>query len=188
MTPLRQIILFFLRCAFALMTIWAIGAILSEGFTVSNTNRYISQMKDHHSGGEVIITLMLSLAITASVIALLHKRLFGAILRGNVAGLVYVILTTNASSSGHNAAYLGVAILYSFTAIMTVMLVAMELSAFIAVAIPFGLLAMFSVGSLLGGGPTGQKVLLISFLLVECSAIFICFPRRLQWVDGLEHD
>lgn len=187
MTPLRHNSLFLLRCAFALMTIWAIGAILSEGFTASNKDRYISQMKDRHSGGEVIITLVLSLAITATVIALLHKRIFGTILRGSIAGLVYVLLTTNATSAEHNAAYLGVAILYSMMAIMTVMLVAMELSAFIAAAIPAGLLAMFFVGSSLGGGPSGQKVLLIGFMLVECGTIFICFPRKLEWVEGLEH-
>jgi hypothetical protein len=186
MTHLRDHSLFLLRCAFALLTIWVIGSILIDGFTPLNNGRYISQMKDRNSHGKEIIALILSLAITASLIALLHKRIWGGISRGIIAWLLYVILTTNSFSGEHNAAYMGVVLLYGLFAIFTVMLVTTELGAFTVAALPIGLLAMFFIGSLLGNGPSGQKFLLIGFILVECSNIFICFPRKLVWFDEFE--
>jgi hypothetical protein len=186
MTPLRHNSLFLLRGAFALLTVWAIGVIMSEGFAATNQHLYISQMKDRNLYGKEIIMLVMSLAVIASIIALLHKRLFGAIMRGSIAALIYVVLSTQATSADHIAAYLAVSILYSLMAIITEMLIAMELSAFLGAAIPFGILAMFCIGSFLGDGPAGQKILLIGFLLVECGAIFICFPRQLHWVEGFE--
>lgn len=185
-SPTRVWWLRIFRGLFALLTACAIGAILSYGYTETARDRFISQMNDAGMNGGVIMWLVLAAASTAAAIAWLHGRTMAAALRMMIAGLIYVLVTTKATSGDHLMAYAAVVLLYGTISIFTVMALSDHWDVFAGVSLLFGLLAMIMMVKIFAGGPAGQKSALIVFLVVECLTVYVCFPRQIAWFEGLD--
>lgn len=186
MSPLRHHLLVFARTVFVLLVISAVWTILDSGFTNANRTQFISQMNDRHSGGALILGLVMATALWAAGIAVVYERRVAAILRILVALLLWVLVSTTSNSSEHLWAYLGVALLYGTITVFTVMALTSSSVAGTIWAAPLGILTLVAMVSQFMGGPNEQKYALIGLLLIECLTIFVCYPRRLAWFEGVD--
>jgi hypothetical protein len=156
-SPARVWWLQIFRGLFALLTFCAIGAVLSYGYTQTARGRFISQMNDAGMNGGVIMWLVLAASATAATIAWLHGRTMAAVLRLMIAGLVYVLVTTKATSGEHLMAYGAVVLLYGTITIFTVMALSEHWDVFAGVSLLFGLLAMIFMVKIFAGGPSSDS-------------------------------
>lgn len=174
------------RLIFLATTVAALVVLLLCGFTDENRHRYISQMNDAGSGGSMILGLVCGAALSAAVIAILHGRHMGALLRIAIALLVWWIMTTKASSGDHMFAYFVVIFLYGFITVFAVMTLAEDHELLASIAVPLGFAAVVLMFKSFGEGPSGQKAVLIGFMLIEVLTVFWCYPRRLAWFQGVD--
>lgn len=186
MTNTRANVIAITRLAFLAFSGGAVCAIFAYAFQVDTRGRYISQMNDAGQGGALILGLVIASAATAGVIAILYGRYVAGLLRFVVAALVSGVMATGAYSGDHAMAYFGVLGVYGIIAVFTVMTLASASEIFSAVAIPLGLVSVLLITQYLGDGPSGQKVVLMGFLAMECLNVCVCFPQRLAWFDGID--
>jgi hypothetical protein len=156
-------------------TISAIGYL---GWQGDNSRRYISQMNDRGSGGALILALVALSALIAGGVAATYGRYFAASLRVVIALLILVIGMTEQNAANHGAAYLGVVALYGMMTIGTLAALLWSSLTGLALSLPLGCFGMFLIAGNLGAGPSGQKIAVMSFLVVECVTLCVWYPRR----------